>query len=105
VDAVSELAEFLLARITEDEELAKRGYNVTVEWSIYPPTGVSVDPRLGPGWFQPSRVLAECAAKRLVLQWEDHEGQGFPRFFVDHMHRAFALPYADHPDYREEWRP
>lgn len=77
------------------------------------------------------RVLAECEAKRRILKehapigggcrrcasWEDSEGDNpdcdevpataippaawFPCVTV----RLLALPYADHPDYREEWRP
>lgn len=69
-----------------------------------------------------SRVLAECEAKRRIVEhqralseaWEtlsdtlsdddagDGAGDDTPLPFTL---RALALPYADHPDYREEWRP
>ena len=80
----------------------------------------------------PARVLAECEAKRRIAglhfvgdaedwdpehwacrlcQWDEdcdspkHEHQhGSGRFPCETL-RALALPYADHPDYRGEWRP
>ena len=56
-----------------------------------------------------ARVLAECEAKRAVvglhpemLGWcQGCAHESYPcRTLL-----ALALPYADHPDYREEWRP
>jgi len=48
----------------------------------------------------PARVLAECAAKRAIIElsvnWD-----GFTRN-VDVL-RALAAVYADHPDYQEAW--
>lgn len=71
---------------------------------------------------QPGRVLAECEAKRRIV--EDHtdsrEPDYCPRcvkyrdqwegFIVYCPHpcptlAALASVYADHPDYRDEWRP
>jgi hypothetical protein len=46
--------------------------------------------------WHPTRVLAECRAKRQVLEACGDDEQ---------VLRCLALPYADHPDYREEWRP
>lgn len=45
----------------------------------------------------PARVLAECAAKRAILD----EYTGSPSTFqiVAHM----AAVYSDHPDYQQEW--
>lgn len=63
--------------------------------------------------FDPARVLAECEAKRRIV----HEFTGeSPHANYDDcgdecvgnaLHwvlRVLAQPYADHPDYREEWR-
>ncbi|WP_326779743.1 DUF6221 family protein [Streptomyces longwoodensis] len=67
----------------------------------------------------PARVLAEVRAKRMAVDahsacgtgigrcddagngWEDDDGQagGCADLAV------LALPFADHPDYREEWKP
>jgi len=69
--------------------------------------------------WDPARVLAEVDAKWRILgiysSWEvlARPGAGFP---IQHdaattllaareVLRALALPYAAHPDYREEWRP
>jgi hypothetical protein len=54
--------------------------------------------------WDPARVLAECEAKRLLLQREPCDDTGVGDDPCHHL-RALAVPYADHPDYREEWRP
>lgn len=48
----------------------------------------------------PARVLAGCEAKRRIVAM-DFERYGEQWAVLS----ALALPYADHPDYREEWRP
>lgn len=66
---------------------------------------------------QPARVLAEADAKRRVValhEAADHEyaegpvclscDQGGPLPYPCPTVRLLALPYADHPDYREEWK-
>ena len=71
-------------------------------------------------WNAP-RVLAECAAKRRIVRLAhsvtgmdvriDQEFGVEPRdeavepYRGDLILRALALPYSDHPDYRDEWRP
>ena len=57
-----------------------------------------------------ARVLAECEAKRRIveMQWH-HLGVDDYAWGMEEAKRQIlaelALPYADHPDYREEWRP
>lgn len=46
----------------------------------------------------PARVLAECRAKRRLVE----ELGAFRRGAAL---RLLAMPYADHPDYRQEWKP
>lgn len=89
------LTDFLLARIAEDE-------------TDYPAM-----------FADRKRVLAECKAKRGAIEaaWRDHvqiEGewgmcqtreQMDAKDDVPDVIAHLALPYADHPDYREEWRP
>lgn len=68
----------------------------------------------------PARVLAEVDAKRQVVEMhgQAHECVSYDWvskeintcMWVDADEvcttlRLLALPYADHPDYREEWRP
>jgi hypothetical protein len=56
--------------------------------------------------WDPARVLAEIDAKRRVVENQQRHapgqsGYGAATFAV----RCLALPYADRPGYREEWRP
>ena len=112
---MTDLAEFLLARIQEDEAAAKdAGANVwteqssgvldTGEW----PDGVHAlgDSRVTRfiAEHDPVRVLAECDTKRRIiktLSWDDDPWRGAR----DYLLMLLALPYADHDAYREEWKP
>jgi len=58
----------------------------------------------------PARVLAECAAKRRIVEecapnvakdWPFPDGLNLSEFVV----AEFAQPYADHPDFDPAWRP
>ena len=54
--------------------------------------------------------LDEVEAKRLLLDWLDVTERDFHacdgiKSNVRLARRALALPYSDHPDYREEWKP
>jgi hypothetical protein len=105
---MSDLVDFLLARITEDEA-RPRGFGaiameVDAEGS---PTG-----RL----LVPARILAECEAKRRVVElylearrsyeWDRNDtGFAAEAWAYEAVVKQLALPHADHPDYREEWRP
>ena len=117
------LPDFLLARIAEDEVAIRRA-------SMFPPRWVARPDDVGQpiiaGSFRvatcaesvmdhiarhdPARVLAECEAKRRVveMQWH-HLGEDDYAWGMEEAKRQIlaelALPYADHPDYREEWRP
>jgi len=107
------LAEFLLARIAEDEALAQVATPGQWErdsgWSITapPPEGwsgpyvvVETKQRNDAEFIashNPARVLAECEAKRRIVGLISSPG---PQAL-----RLFALPYAAHPDYRQEWTP
>ena len=122
-DLEPDLDGFLLARIAEDQRLASEAAQATGRgaWdgSVTAPPG-AVDHVVH---HDPARVLAECAAKRrLVLACRDArpdlhllgarpEGLDFPLAPTDQHQLAaltlalLALPYADHHDYRPEWRP
>lgn len=102
------LTGFLLARIAEDEDVAK------LCAQMFPPPW-----ELGTRWgiahvvrHDPARVLAECDAKRRIVEWAAPVLTNWPtvglRYISDDgldLLKILALPYADHPDYREEWRP
>jgi hypothetical protein len=101
--AMTGLSEFLLARIAEDESRVHEHAG-----------GMAHADAL----IEPARLLYECTAKRMILAVHSispptpstdgsgrgarcaHDGTRYPCLTL----RALALPYADHPDYREEWR-
>jgi hypothetical protein len=118
------LAEFLLARIAEDEDA------LHALWRRAQETRLTLqDPKVAgrwiPGWQDwPNvealtvRVLADCKAKRAIVKAEVLRDVGPASHYVNaEVHaqiaartatpvlRLLALPYADHPDYREEWKP
>jgi hypothetical protein len=109
------LAEFLLARITEDEadwleEISNR--------AIFPDRpGSSVT-------IVPAKMLAECEAKRRIVKLHSSSrvcptcagdpsivygrrtGAALPtaKAMPCPTLRLLALPYADHPEFQPEWR-
>lgn len=124
------ITEFLLARIAEDETVATAAQERTKRepWWVDGPAQVS-----GKFWVYatgekfdepmvadhiarhgPARVLAECEAKRriietLVLPYIAERRRlmnGQPSWGDEHpdLLLLLALPYADHPDFREEWK-
>ena len=98
---VNDLASWLLEHIAEDERIAE-------EWRGEPLI---------------SRVLAECEAKRRIVETLDiaeRNFQGVHRAAADYARvelamalrdallyavQLLALPYADRPGYQEAWRP
>lgn len=131
------LADFLLARIAEDEADARLAVECfegagSPSWSLSAdgedvvngiPTGVAElwGPReVGQhiARWDPPRVLADCEAKRRIVEllggYDEgvynalYDGPGSDCYDVVQTAAvrtlfAMALPYADHPDYREEW--
>lgn len=59
----------------------------------------------------PARVLAECEAKRRIIERQQLFAGAVDAADLSVLDelagvlRLFALPYADHPDYDETWRP
>lgn len=130
-----DLPEFLLARIADDEAVA-RAANGRVAWlTLRKPDGSmryttvahqhhddhywiadghAIDAQTVDVFYDSARVLAECEAKRRIVEeyqqaagdeempaeWNDGYvcGQEF-------VLKLLTLPYADHPDYDEAWRP
>jgi hypothetical protein len=122
------LTEFLLARIAEDEAMATAavdggGLNWTVQYGgcrieddlgsvvVYDEGSPTEDEAAHIARWDPARVLAECEAKRRIVKlheidWRDdricglcERNYSFPCPTV----RALTLPYADHPDFQQEW--
>lgn len=54
----------------------------------------------------PTRILAEVKAKRRIIDRYENYDTDAPELDVPRsVLEALALPYADHPDYQELWRP
>ena len=119
---MSDLTEFLLARIAEDEAVARawaRAYNNPGSHPDYHYATMRRHRREWPVlWrsldaYPPARVLAECEAKRRIVEEFEQvhadyrlahtptlEGQ---RLGLVKALTFLALPYVHHPDFREEW--
>lgn len=104
-----ELTEFLLARIEEDEARAG-GVHTAADDDL----AVCV-------CGYPARVLADCEAKRRIVELRETAAYHVEQFAAaaddpfrivyttslstyDAVLRSLALPFVDHPDYRGEWR-
>lgn len=116
---MSDLVEFLLARIGEDEESARQAGSG--EWESWSHRAGGVDLRdlvenrkrfaevpsdrdEHIARHSPARVLAECVAKRRIVEHVEPDPLTLSPG-DDYVLRLLAQVYADHPDYREEWRP
>ena len=123
---MTDLVEFLLARIAEDRHLATDAAAASGEhWTADVLTGTQA-----PGVAEhvahqdPARIIAESTAKRRLVMACREMGadtgflgarpEGLPDFYLSprNQHQLaalalalLALPYADHPEYEEHWRP
>jgi hypothetical protein len=95
------LIEFLLARISEDEELALAPFNHWTNCGTKRGEKCTCTATLGK---RNRRRIAECKGKRRIVDWCRHVE-------VDPAHRVahgvlqlLALPSADRSDYDESWR-
>jgi hypothetical protein len=91
------ITEFLEARIEEDERHASSG------WSSLRDTRWDTDD-YGRDMLTPSAVLAECAAKRELVEIHttcDDVSYGDASTCPEI--RTLAAVYKDHPDYQQEW--
>jgi hypothetical protein len=90
---MADIIAFLEARIAEEEAAARQGLE-------------SGEPALAPlGWFDPVRVLAECTAKRKILENVPLVAD-VPSAIggtSDYVLMCLASIYSSHPDYEEGW--
>ncbi len=117
---MDDMAEFLLARI-EEEEVAALQLSVLRDRVHAGDPHLADDVRKGiaalfsTGRIDPVRILADCAARRrIVVEHQEHADllRGAAEAFDAGVYAGLgyalgylALPYADHPDYRPEWQP
>ena len=123
------LSEFLEARIAEDEAVAGtvadggsgQWQSWNRSWDPEPVRDIATDGKRIASVHttldefmcrhDPARVLAECEAKRRIVErctgavagtvWEHSDTPVLARATLSDL----GLSYADHPDYRQEWRP
>ena len=120
----ADLATFLLARIAEDEAVARAASEFgnsswqpgeAHRWKLNDQDDLPMTEAESAhiARHDPARVLAECAAKRALVERDARQvsyvfaGPGEPptREEGTDTLRLLALPYADHPDYQEDWKP
>src|SRR5699024_4506148 len=133
--SMTDIVDFLLARIAEDEAAAQaavvrsddpeidgvdtwdvlRGQTVIGPAldqirSVHLPDGATAEHIAR---HDPARVLRECDTKRRIVAAHDgsfdgvqntHPCDGTNGVYDCDTLRALAAVYADHPDFREEWR-
>lgn len=133
MSGVDDLAAFVRARLDEDAEAARACASAPWEIEIPPMIHVSVQARRDNKWkwgmlgyvatverdedrahivrHDPERVLADIEAKREVVRLAERAHdyhQTFMNGFAAALEgalRLFAQAYADHPEYKESWRP
>jgi len=117
------ITEFLLARIADDEEVARRFRAGWIAAGV-PADDLDLDfdtyssheyTEIGLGL---GRWLAECKARRRIVELHEIDGPGAgsceictDRDYVGLVDegpcdtlKALASVYADHPDFQDEWR-
>lgn len=114
---MSDLVDFLRARLDEDEQAAKGApWELDNEgWPFWIDAPIEYDSDAAEAYrdrFTPTRVLREVEAKRRTVALHCDPRGGDPSCSsIDYPENAedcetlllLTLPYADHPDYRQEW--
>ncbi len=111
-----DLAAWLLEQIAEDERVAQAAIARTRRWPATDApwvkarahsdnlgAGIAVLDHLQATFANPARVLAECAAKRAVVEALDGEWSD-DRIGLERAVHLLAQPYRDRPGWRDEWR-
>jgi len=110
---VSDLVEYLLARIAEDDVVA---FSAAQEEELFGSLAQYAegddDPRLAhAARWRPERVRIEAVTRRQIVQMHGEPQHGCAEASSRKAPvpcatlRLLALPYAGYPGYRAEWRP
>jgi hypothetical protein len=120
------ITEFLTARLDEDESIARMADSVSSQPGEAHGEPAAAAPLLPQQQrhidrWSPARALVDIAAKRTIVETYEELGQVLTKA-LDSGHvdeaavtrnlfaglqvavLAHAMTFADHPDYREEWR-
>lgn len=89
------ITEFLLDRIAEDETTSVHEIDCGYAMAEYgKPCSCGWEKRMDRACEAKRRIVEHCEPDPITLSPGD-----------DYVLRSLASEYADHPDYREEWRP
>ena len=110
------ITEFLLAGFAEEEAVTRKALDMRT--GIFGEREPDMDFIAWEDIGVPSvvvgveRALADIGAKRAIVEkfeWYDDRDYDPENFYraqaLQHAMRFLATVYADHPDYREEWKP
>jgi hypothetical protein len=114
---MSEIVEFLKARLDEDETIARDANTSPEMVTGIPRSYASAPVAIHIARHHPERVLREVEAKRRIVheyEVEVDRGPAGSRLEFEARHggildayraslRILAAAYSDHPDYRQEW--
>lgn len=101
---MSDLVEFLRARLDEDERIAKARAD-GADWMDFEPCRNTHHPHAEYlPHFAPYRMLAEVESKRRIIDWAIEYMEGDYAPWNETCLQLLALPYVDHPDFQESWR-
>jgi hypothetical protein len=114
---VSDLVEFLLARVSEDEAFARASASLLLIIQTERCAVIGSDEHRTYMHFDrhdPARVLAECAAKRAIVAEADRGRRALAAGVINSSNvslaasgetvlKALAAIYASHPDYDQAW--
>lgn len=100
------LTEFLTARIAEDERLVSEYPSLTPDFPPKWELGLYFEGSIAMALTVPAdRVLAECEAKRRIIDLLTDAYGGTISHGATRVLSALAAVYAEHPNYDEAWRP
>ena len=110
---MSDLITWLRAQLDDDERVAR-----AASPGYLPDDPLASDEdRAHVARWQQARVLVEVDAKRRIIDeyelWAEEQSEDYEHAQTEHDSaqallaaiKLLALPYADRPGYREEWRP
>ena len=110
---MSDIVDFLMARLDEDEGVAREA--VAIRRLVYANQPRVVDPDFtfvawtdhpaGTVVVGPERMLGEVRAKRCIVDLfpDSADGDGWNEAGAQVL-QHLAAAYSEHPDYRDEWR-
>lgn len=98
---MEELIEFLRARIAEELQIAVNAHGHWVDGVVTTEAGY-----LHLRHWDTNRVFVKIEAERRLLnELENTLDDSELAFFALRLLRLLGLAFADHPDYKAEWRP